>query len=71
MGLNLEKLAEALKVSINFTPEDRIKFKEMRESGRYGFNSAREELIAGKILKRITELVEKIDGETKSDSSGC
>ena len=43
----------------------------MRESGRYGFNSAREELIAGKILKRITELVEKIDGETKSDSSGC
>ena len=60
MGLNLERLAEALKVSINFTPEDRIKFKEMRE-----------ELIAGKILKRITELVEKIDGETKSNSFRC
>lgn len=71
MRLNLERLAEALKVSINFTSEDRIKLKEMRESGRYGVNSAREALIAGKILKRITELVEKIDGETKSDSPGC
>ena len=71
MGLNLERLAEALKVNIDFTPEDRVKFEIMRKSGRYGFNSAREELIAGKILKRISELVEKIDGETKSDSPRC
>lgn len=71
MGLNLERLAEALKLDITFTEKDKKKYHEMRESGRYGFNSAREELIAGKILKRITELVEKIDGETKSDSSGC
>lgn len=71
MGLNLEKLAEALKLDITFTEEDKKKCHEMRESGRYGFYSAREELIAGKILKRISELVEKIDGETESDSSGC
>lgn len=70
MGLNLERLAEALKVSIEFTPEDRVKFEIMRKSGIYGFDSARGELIAGKILKRISELVEKIDGETKSNSFG-
>ena len=34
----------------------------MRESGRYGFpNSAREELIAGKILKRII----RVSGENR------
>lgn len=48
MGLNLERLAEALKVSIDFTPEDRVKFEIMRKSRTYRFDSAREEIIAGK-----------------------
>lgn len=61
MGLSLERLAEALKINISFTPEDRIKLKEMRESGRYGFYSAREELIANKVLKRISELVDTVE----------
>lgn len=71
MGLNLERLAEALKVNIDFTPEDRVKLEIMMKSGIYKYDSACEVIIAGKILKRITELVEKIDGETKSNSSGC
>lgn len=61
MGLNLERLAEALKVSIDFTSEDRVKFEIMMKSGIYEYDSAREQIIAGKILKRISELVEKID----------
>lgn len=68
MGLNLQRLAEALKINIDFTPEDKVKFKEMRESGKYGFYSAKDEIIAGKILKRISELVEKIDGKAESNS---
>ena len=71
MGLNLEKLAEALKVDATLTQGDRNKILEMRNSGRYGIESAKDEIIARKILKRISELVEKIDGETKSDSFGC
>ena len=51
MGLNLERLAEALKLDITFTEEDKKKCHEMRESGRYGFYSAREELIAVKYLR--------------------
>ena len=44
-----------------YTEEDKKKCHEMRESGRYGFYSAREELIAGKILKRISELVNIVE----------
>ena len=49
------------KVVDDFTPEDRVKFEIMRKSGIYGFDSAREELIAGKILKRISELVNTVE----------
>ena len=34
----------------------------MRESGRYGLETAIEEIYANKILKRILELVEKVEG---------
>ena len=64
MGLNLEKLAEALKIpmSFTFTEEERNKFNSLRENG-IGYDSARDEIFAGRILKRITELVEKVEGE--------
>lgn len=71
MGLNLERLAEALRVNTTLTQGDRNKILEMRNSGRYDIESAKDEIIARKILKRISELVEKIDGKTKSNSSGC
>lgn len=61
MGLDLERLAEALKVSIDFTPEDRVKFEIMMKSGIYEYDSAREQIIAGKILKRISELVNTVE----------
>ena len=61
MGLNLEALARALKVSTEFSDEDRKRVKEMRENG-IGLCSARDELFAGKILERIKELVEKVEG---------
>lgn len=60
MSLNLEALAKALRISVEFTDEDRNRVKEMREEGM-GLSSVREEIIAGKILKRIEELVEKVD----------
>ena len=60
MGLNLEALARALKVSTEFSDEDRKRVKEMREHG-IGLDSARDEIIAGKILRRIKELVDKAD----------
>ena len=60
MGLNLEALAKALRISVEFTDEDRNRVKEMREEG-IGLSSVREEIIAGKILRRIKELVEKVD----------
>ena len=63
MGLNLEKLAEALKIPTSFTQEDRDRINNMRENG-IGLYSARDELFAGKILKRITELVEKVEGNS-------
>ena len=61
MSLNLEKLAKALKVDTSLSDEDRVKLKQMRETGFYGCESAKEELYAGRILKRISELVEKVD----------
>lgn len=61
MGLNLEALAKALKISTEFSDEDRKRIKEMRENG-IGLYSARDEIFAGKILKRIKELVEKVEG---------
>lgn len=61
MSIKLEALMKALKIEINFSEEDRQKIKEMRESGRYGLESAKEAIYAGKILKRISQLVEKID----------
>lgn len=63
MGLNLERLAEALKIPTSFTQEDRDRINNMRENG-IGLYSARDELFAGKILKRITELVEKVEGNS-------
>lgn len=60
MGLNLERLAQALKLDTNFSEEDRNKINEMRQQG-IGIYSARDEIFAGKILKRITELVEKVE----------
>lgn len=60
MGLNLEALAKALRISVEFTDEDRSRVKEMRENG-LGLSSVREEIIAGKILRRIKELVDKVD----------
>lgn len=61
MSLNLEKLAKALKVDTSLSDEDRIKIKEMRETGFYGCESAKEELYSQRILKRISELVEKVE----------
>lgn len=64
MGLNLERLAQALKLDTNFSEEDRNKINEMRQQG-IGLYSARDEIFAGKILKRINELVNKLESESK------
>ena len=64
MGLNLERLAQALKLDTNFSEEDRNKINEMRQHG-IGLYSARDEIFAGKILKRINELVNKLESESK------
>lgn len=60
MGLNLNRLAEALKVNTEFSYEDRVKLDNMRKEG-CGMESAFEEILAGKILNRIEELVNKIE----------
>ena len=61
MSIKLECLAKALKINTEFSQEDRQRIEEMWESGRYGLESAKEAIYAGKILKRISQLVEKID----------
>lgn len=61
MSIKLECLAKALKINTEFSQEDRQIIKEMRESGRYGLETAIEEIYADKILKRIVELVEKVE----------
>ena len=62
MSLNLERLAEALKIDTSFSDEDRRRIKDMREQGT-GLYTARDEIFAGKILKRINELVNKLESE--------
>lgn len=62
MSIKLECLAKALKINTGFSQEDRQRIDEMRKSGRYGIETAIEEIYAGKILKRISELVEKVEG---------
>ena len=60
MGINLEKLADALKVDITFTDDDKEEIFLMRNEG-LGLNTAMEEIFAKKILKKIAELVEKVE----------
>lgn len=60
MSLNLEVLAEALKVPIGFTDKDREDILEMRKKGMSVW-SAKDEVLASKILVRIAELVEKVE----------
>lgn len=64
MSLNLERLAEALKIDTSFSDEDRRRIKDMREQGT-GLYTARDEIFAGKILKRIEELVNKLESEVR------
>ena len=64
MSLNLERLAQALKLDTNFSEEDRNKINEMRQQG-IGLYSARDEIFAGKILKRINELVNKVESDVR------
>lgn len=61
MSIKLQRLAEALKINTELSHEDRIKLNELREQGN-GVESALEEILAGKILKRISDLVERIEG---------
>ena len=60
MSLNLEVLAEALKVPVGFTDKDREDILEMRKKGMSVW-SAKDEVLASKILVRIAELVEKVE----------
>ena len=64
MSLNLERLAEALNIDTSFSEEDRYRINNMREQGT-GLYTARDEIFAGKILKRINELVNKLESEVK------
>ena len=64
MSLNLERLAEALNIDTSFSEEDRCQINNMREQGT-GLYAARDEIFAGKILKRINELVNKLESEEK------
>ena len=64
MSLNLERLAEALNIDISFSEEDRCRINHMREQG-IGLYTARDEIFAGKILKRINELVNKLESEVR------
>jgi hypothetical protein len=60
MSLNLERLAEALNIDTSFSEEDRIRISNMRNQGT-GLYTARDEIFAGKILKRINELVKIVE----------
>ena len=62
MSIKLECLAKALKINTEFSQEDRQRIDEMWKVGRYSLETAIEEIYANKILKRITELVEKVEG---------
>lgn len=64
MSLNLERLAEALKIDTSFSDEDRRRIADMRERGT-GIYTAKDEIFAGKILKRINELVTKLESEVR------
>ena len=64
MSLNLERLAEALNINTSFSEEDRCRINNMREHG-IGLYAARDEIFVGKILKRINELVNKLESESK------
>ena len=64
MSLNLERLAEALKIDTSFSDEDRRRINNMREQGT-GLYTARDEIFAGKILERINELVNKLESEVR------
>lgn len=62
MSIKLECLAKALKINTEFSQEDRKRIDEMWKSGRYSLETSKEEIYAGKILKRISELVGKVEG---------
>ena len=62
MSIKLECLAKALKINTEFSQEDRQRIDEMWKSGRYSLETAIEAIYANKILKRIAELVEKVEG---------
>ena len=64
MSLNLERLAEALNIDTSFSEEDRCRINNMREQG-IGLYTAKDKVLAGKILKRINELVNKLETEIK------
>lgn len=61
MSLNLEKLAKVLKVSTEFTDEDRKEIKRMRATGFYNLFSAKDKILEDRILIKISELVEKVE----------
>lgn len=59
--MNIEKLAKALKVNTEFTDEDRIEIKRLRETGFYSLFSAKDKILEDRVLIRISELVEKVE----------
>ena len=67
MGLNLEKLAKALKIESEFSDEDINILEDLRY---IGCENTMQEIYSQKILKRISELVEKVDSikEDKTDN---
>lgn len=56
--MNIEKLAKALGVDITCT---KVEIDFIRENYGVGIETAKEILIEPRILKRITQLVEKIE----------
>ena len=60
--MDIEKLAKALKVSTEFTDEDRKEIKRLRETGFYSLFSAKDKILEDRVLIRISELVEKVEG---------
>lgn len=64
MSIKLERLAEALNIDTALSREDLYRIIKMREQGT-GLYTARDEIFAGKILKRINELVNKLESEVR------
>ena len=65
MGIKLECLAEALKVSREITEEDEVLATKIWEENKNYYcnrNEVYEEVLARKIVQRIQELVEKVEG---------